>query len=217
MNALRAPLNLLAAVLLAWPAIGMAQTDAPMPRPEVKPGDSWTYRRTELESGKVTGRSTSRVVFANDKVIQVVVVRGKGEEEIDETYTADWNAIALAGGGNFNPHVGTFRFPLVPGASWPANFENTIPRLGAFQVKHERTVKVVGWEEVEVPAGKFRALKIEVTGSFQRIDRAISGSAKTLIWYVPGVKRWVKWIYEDSTFRGRNNWWSLELVEYKVQ
>jgi hypothetical protein len=203
--------------LAGAPVALQAQTDAPVPRPEVKEGDTWVYRRTELESGKVVGRSTSRVAFANDKVIQVVITRGKGEVEIDETYTADWNAIALAGGGNITPHAGTFRFPLVVGASWPANFENTIPRLGAFQVKHERTVKVVGWEDVEVPAGKFRALKIEVNGTFQRIDRALSGTATTVIWYVPQVKRWVKWTYEDRGFRGRFNWWGLELVEYKVQ
>jgi hypothetical protein len=205
------------ALLLAVPLWCAAQTDAPVPRPEVKAGDTWVYRRIELETGKPAGRPTSRVAFANDKVIQVVVMRGKQGDEVDETYTADWNAIALAGGGNFTPHTGTFRFPLVVGESWRADFENTVPRLGAFQVKHERTVKVVGWEEVEVPAGKFRALKIEVTGSFQRLDRAVSGNAKTLIWYVPQVKRWVKWVYEDGTFRGRNNWWSLELVGYKVQ
>ena len=170
-----------------------------------------------LESGKVSGRMTSRVAFVNDKVIQLVVTRGKQIDEIDETYTADWNAIALAGGGNFAPHMGTFRFPLVAGASWPANFENTVPRRGEFQVSHERTAKAIGWEEVEVPAGKFRALKIEVTGSFQRVDRSIAGSATTVLWYVPAVKRWVKWTYEDRTFRGRNSWWGQELVEYKVQ
>jgi hypothetical protein len=205
------------AFLLSIPLWCAAQADAPVPRPEVKAGDSWVYRRTDFDTGKVTGRSTSRVAFANDKVIQVVVTRGKGEEEIDETYTAEWNAIALAGGGNFNPHVGTFRFPLVPGASWPADFENTMPRQGAFRVKHERTVKVVGWEDIEVPAGKFRALKIEVKGSFQRLDRALSGTATTMIWYVPAVKRWVKWTYEDQSFRGRINWWGLELVQYQVQ
>lgn len=207
----------LAACLCLAPEAALAQADGPVARPEVKAGDSWVYRRIELESGKVTGRPTSRVAFANDKVIQVVVIRGKQGDEVDETYTADWNAIALAGGGNFAPHAGTFRFPLVVGESWRADFENTVPRLGAFQVKHERTVKVVGWEDVEVPAGKFRALKLEVTGSFQRLDRAVSGSATTLIWYAPQVKRWVKWVYEDRTFRGRNSWWSLELVGYKVQ
>lgn len=204
-------------VLLSLPLWCAAQSDAPVPRPEVKEGDTWAYRRIDMESGKVVGRSTSRVAFANDKVIQVVVMRGRGESEIDETYTADWNAIALAGGGNITPHAGTFRFPLVVGESWPANFENTVPRMGAFQVKHDRTTKVLGWEEVEVPAGKFRALKLEVTGSFQRVDRSVSGTSTTLVWYVPAVKRWVKWTYEDRTFRGRNNWWSLELVQYKVQ
>jgi hypothetical protein len=158
-----------------------------------------------------------RVVFANDKVIQAVVTRGQRRDEIDESYTADWNAIATADGSNFTPHTGHFAFPLVVGMSYPLVFENTIPRRGAFRVRHERTARVVGWEQVSVPAGDFRALKIEVTGSFQRLDQAVSGSATTVIWYVPAVKRWVKWTYEDRTFRGRGNWWKAELVEYKVQ
>lgn len=205
------------ALLLAVPLWCAAQADAPVARPEVKPGDRWVYRRTDFWTNKVTGRSESRVAFANDKVIQIVVTRGRNETEIDESYTSDWNAIATADGGNITPHTGFFRFPLVVGASHPTVFENTVPRLGAFRVKHERTAKVVGWEEVVVPAGKFRALKIEVDGSFQRLDTAVSGSALNVIWYVPAVKRWVKWTYEDKTFRGRVNWWGVELVEYKVQ
>jgi hypothetical protein len=204
-------------LFLGFQAVCAAQSDAPVARPEVKPGDRWVYRRTDFWANKVTGSATLRVAFANDKVIQAVLTRGRNETEIDETHTAEWNAIATADGSNFTPHNGHLKFPLVVGASYPAVFENTIPRLGAFRVKHERTAKVVGWEEVTVPAGKFRALKVEVDGSFQRLDTAISGSALTVIWYVPEVKRWVKWTYEDKTFRGRNNWWGIELVEYKVQ
>ncbi len=67
-------------------------------------------------------------------------------------------------------------------------------------------------EEVTVPAGKFRALRVESEGPFQRIDTAISGTAKETAWYAPEVKRYVKW-----TFNGRGQWWGLELLEYKVQ
>ena len=45
-------------------------------------------------------------------------------------------------------------------------------------MRHDRRVKVVGWEEVGVPAGKFRALRIESEGRFQRVDTSISGTAK---------------------------------------
>ena len=205
------------AFLLCAAASSLAQTDTPVPRPAVKPGDTWVYQRTEFESGKVTGRSTTRVVFANDAVIQTVVTRGQDGNEIDESYTADWNTIAGADGSNFNPHTGIFRWPLAVGSSYSTAFENTIPRLGAFRVKHERTVKVAGWEEVTVPAGKFRALKVVVEGTFQRIDQAISGSATSVFWYVPEVKRWVKYTYEDRTFRGRVNWWGVDLVGFKVE
>ncbi len=91
------------------------------------------------------------------------------------------------------------------------------PTVGPFELRNERKVRVIGWETVAVPAGTFRALRIESEGSFQRTDIAVSGSAKETAWYAPEVKRYVKWTFENSTFRGRNQWWGLELMEYKVQ
>ena len=41
---------------------------------------------------------------------------------------------------------------------------NLIGFTGRFSVRHERTIKVIGWEEVVVPAGRFRALRIEAEG-----------------------------------------------------
>ncbi|HVJ13211.1 MAG TPA: hypothetical protein VNC62_16680, partial [Burkholderiales bacterium] len=71
---------------------------------------------------------------------------------------------------------------------------------------------VVGWEEIEVPAGKFRALKVHAEGTYQRLDRPNAGWARNTFWYVPTVKRWVKSLYQDP---------SLEIVEelyfYRVQ
>jgi len=192
-----------------------AQSDAAVARPEVKAGDRWVYRRTDHEHNRV-GRAQYTVVFANDKVIQMVVDRPRKGNDVDETYTAEWNAIATVDGSNMSPHMGGLKFPLVVGASWPVAYENTVPRKGGFRVKHERKAKVIGWEEVRVPAGRFRALKIEIDGSFQRLDRAMAGSAHTVIWYAPRVKRWVKWTYSDKGFKGPISSWSQELVEYEV-
>ena len=182
----------------------------------MKPGDRWVYRRIDDEHKRVGGKVQYTVVFANEKVIQVVVDRPRKGNDVDETYTAEWNAIATVDGSNINPHMGMLKFPLKVGSSYPAVYENTVPRKGAFRVKHERTAKVVGWEAVRVPAGRFRALKIEIDGSFQRIDRSASGSARTVIWYVPEVKRWVKWTYSDKGFRGPISAWTQELIEYEV-
>lgn len=82
---------------------------------------------------------------------------------------------------------------------------------------NERTAKVVGWEDIRVPAGKFRALKVEAKGSYQRLDKRTSGSARDVFWYVPGVKRWVKYAAEDYGDAGYYENIGEELVAFAVQ
>ena len=204
------------ALFSAFPAPCAAQADAAVPRPEVKIGDSWTYRRIDLQTNKPTGFSLLRVTFANERAIQTTNHSGR-KEQVDATWTAEWNAVSSAGDSIFEPHSGLLKFPLQAGATYKVVYDMKRPQKGAFQVKHDRTARVVGWEEVEVSAGKFRALKIEIEGTYQRVDKSISGTAKTVIWYVPEVKRWVKWASENKASRGLLNGFVLELVEYKVQ
>ena len=53
-----------------------------------------------------------------------------------------------------------------------------------------------GWEDVEVPAGKFRALKIEHNGTYK--GSCGTGVKQHWYWHVPAVKRHVK--YEQHVF-----------------
>jgi hypothetical protein len=204
----------LAALLFALPLLAAAQ----VPRPDVKVGDSWTYRRMDYDANQPRGIYTMRVVFAERGVIQAVSLYGRKEGEVDTTYTADWNAVSTVG-RVFYPHTGWLRFPLQIGDAYKASFESITPKKGG-NARHEREVKVVGWEEVVVPAGKFRALKIVSEGHFQRIDNTfISGSSRNVIWYVPEVKRWVKITLENrpTTGRGTGEFTGEELVDYKIQ
>ena len=197
-------------------AVGAAESD-PFERPQVKAGDSWAYRRVDYFTNQPEGLFRDSVTFANERVIQTVGQRGKDPQEIDSTFTAEWNFVSSANGGIFNPDQGLFRFPLRPGDTHEARYSTKFPLQGAYEVRHERRVKVVGWEDVTVPAGKFRALRVESEGRFQRVDTAISGTAKETAWYAPEVKRYVKWTFENWNFRGRVQWWGMELLEYKVQ
>jgi len=196
----------------------LAQAQDAVPRPDVKPGDTWTYRRVEYDTNTVSGVFSSEVTFANERVIQMVGHRAGGEKEVDIAFTAEWNQLASANNGIFEPHQDLFRFPLQPGNTHDARYEVRFPKQGAYHVRHERRVRVVGWEEVTVPAGRFRALRIESEGTFQRLDTTLTGTAKDVMWYVPQVKRYVKWTFENANPRGRRlQWWGFELLDYKVQ
>jgi len=197
-------------------AVGAAESD-PVERPQVKAGDSWAYRRVDYFTNQPEGLFRDSVTFANERVIQTVGQRGKDPQEIDSTFTAEWNFVSSANGGIFNPDQGLFRFPLRAGDTHEAHYRVKLPQQGAYEVQHDRRVKVVGWEDVSVPAGKFRALRVESEGSFQRRDTSISGKVREIAWYAPEVKRYVKWTFENWNFRGRIQWWGLELLEYQVQ
>ena len=202
-----------AAVLVLLPLAAAAQ----VPRPDVKVGDTWIYRRMDYDANRPRGIYTMRVVFAQRGVIQVVSRSGMSEE-VDTTYTADWNAVTVPG-RVFNPHTGWFKFPLHAGATYKASYEAILPQRGIHS-RNEREVKVVGWEEIVVPAGKFRALKILSDGHYQRMDNSFaSGRSRNVIWYVPEIKRWAKITLESRPVAGggAGEHFGEELLSYDLQ
>jgi len=205
-----------AACLLALPPACRAQADATVARPGVKPGDRWLYLRTDHRTGKSDGTREERVTFASESAIHTVVGLFGKDQETDATYTSSWNSVNSFDGGVYVPDTGTLRFPLKPGDAYQANFENRRPRRGKFHVVHQRSARVVAWEEVAVPAGRFRALKVEIEGSYKRLDTGLTGKTRTVIWYVPEIRRWAKLSYEDPSHQGPDTWYSDELINFKV-
>jgi hypothetical protein len=118
-----------------------------------------------------------------------------------------------------------FSFPLKVGTSWTTDW--TDPRRQGNQISgHTRsTYKVVGWEDVTVPAGVFHALKVEISASADadvvvpsvaqstavgefgagaattRVQQGGRGKLHftlyTIIYYAPEVKRAVKTVDEQ--------------------
>ena len=182
------------------------------PKPQVKADDRWVYRHTDRRLKPPTFVYEMRVSFVDSRVIHAVIERQGGKRDSDATWTSEWNGVVGVDEGVIELEKGMFEFPLVPGRQYAAAWEIRRPRRGAFQVRHERMVTVVGWEDVEVPAGKFRALKVQAEGVYRRIDKPFSAPAQNTFWYVPQVKRWVKSVYKDP---------DLEVVEelyfYRVE
>jgi hypothetical protein len=194
---------LIAAVGLipAAPALSADDSAAPVAKPRVGVGDRWLYREinylTNLE------RSVYRVdaTFVGPDVILTVNTFPKiktKDLERDANWTSEWNARSTPKGGIYVPNTGLLRFPLRIGATYETKYELTALRGSAARTEFEAKVKVIGWEDVVVPAGKFRALKVEARGTFHRLDSGRRGWTKYDIWYVPEVKRWAKFIYEDG-------------------
>jgi len=202
---------LLALLLLAIPGTGVAQPET-VALPEVKVDDRWVYRRTDRRLKPPTQIYEIRVTFVDSRAIVAVVEGQGGKGQTDATWTRDWQSAVSPDGGVVEMEKSLLQFPLAPGRQYPAAWEIRRPNIGGFHVRHERRVTVVGWEDIEVAAGKFRALKIQADGYFKRLDRNVQDEARNTFWYVPQVKRWVKSVYQDV---------QLEVVEelyfYRVQ
>lgn len=200
------------ALCAAQPSAPVAKPDGPVARPDVKVDDRWVYRHVDKRMKPPTQIYEIRVSFVNAKAIHAVVEAQGRTSQSDAVWTPEWNVAVAVDGGVVEMEKGLFQFPLSPGRRYPAAWEIRRPRAGDFHVRHERKVTVVGWEDIEVPAGKFRALKIQADGYFKRFDKDVQDEARNTFWYVPRVKRWVKSVYQDV---------QLEVVEelyfYRVQ
>lgn len=194
MRAARAAVFCLLGVL---PAAGLAQ-DA-VAKPDVKVDDRWIYRRMDHRYEPPVLLYELRVSFIDSRAIHTVISKQGRPRDSDATFTPEWNGVVSVDEGIMEVKQGLLQFPLAVGRTYPALWEMRRPRVGKFHVRHERTVKVAGWEEVEVPAGKFLALKVQAEGRWQRLDRKSSDWARNTVWYVPEVKRWVKSYYEDAS------------------
>ena len=200
---------LLAILLVAAPILCAGQTDAPVRRPEVRVGDSWTYRSTNvLEQG--TYEHETRVSFVDDKVILAVSTRKSDRKEFDSSWTLEWNAVTTYGGLMYRPHSGLFRFPLRIGSKHAVKYELLWPQRQVIESSTDGSVTVAGWETVEVPAGRFRAIKLELESVIRGASH-MPERVQITYWYVPDVRRWVKYQFYTRQFTGGE-----ELLEYKL-
>ena len=169
-------------LLLGPVAKGIAADDV-IERPQVRAGDSWTYRQTSLitrNSGdfsyRVTGVGADRIKTVSDG--------------FSDLYTTDWNLIESSAGIKIAPHEGYFQFPLEPGKTYAFKSERTVARM---RTPWEGTVTVADWETIDVPAGRFRALRVDINGSFGHGPPARRARLQLSYWWSTDVKRWVRY------------------------
>ena len=175
-------------------------TESPAPpasaTPPIAPtwqvGDRWVY---EWTSGKENGTKTVEVVDVRDlNGVSYYVVR-LGEAEHYYTRELHWAAAireARVEARMVPPHP-WFAWPLKAGARWThqGRFET---REGA--VTYNDRFSVAGPENVEVPAGRYQAVKV-----VRETDRRDGDE----YWYAPDVRWYARWVgrRDESQFEER--------------
>ncbi len=174
-------------------------------------GDKWVFtigRKMEVirtdENGYVVELANQAVILEKSTLNRIFTLRGKKREVYKESQRR------------------LFDFPLTIGKSWKDRY---IAQLGAedislntgksvvFTLGGDETIvfenyKVFGWEEVEVEAGKFKAIKMEYKREWDSSPGGMR-EGKAWYWYSPEVKNMVKVQYEKNQMWSKENDWEL--------
>jgi len=149
--------------------------------PEWRPGDQWAYTWT---SGQTSGTKSVEVLEIREiNTVSFYLVK---VGEVEQFYTKDlrWAGSMRDGKvqSRMTPPQPWFVWPLEVGRQWThrGSFEDATGK-GA----HNDSSSVVGAEVVEVPAGRFSALKVVRETDSRDSDQ---------YWYAPEVRFYVKWV-----------------------
>jgi hypothetical protein len=184
-------LAIVACIVLSAPA--RAEDPAQVDRPALKPGDAWTYVRLDPFS-KVQQDEIVRVVATvDDKEARITDQANVLKAVYDSNHAATfWE------GESFSPPIRALTFPMTVGMKWDHVNGKVHPKCGntSTQLKNE----VIGWEDVKVPAGSFRTLRIDSQGYWS--NGCGSGRLAYKFWYSPQAKWWVRtesFVYAGTT------------------
>jgi hypothetical protein len=162
-------------------------------------GSQWVYGFIDRQYGRRQIDVTVRVMRVNGSSIdESVAPSGSGERETQRSVSAGearFFTHRFANGEElteFAPY-----FLAVNGEKTPAiAIAATGYPVGSSSLPgFTSTAQIQGWEQVTVPAGTFRALRVEMAGN-RRLDfftrDAVAGRFKLTVWYAPEVRRFVR-------------------------
>jgi hypothetical protein len=191
------------------PLAAMGQTGEPAPVFVL--GDTWTFERIVLPSRREPWTETVERITP-DAVLMMLPDRRRRFSPVANPLDQLRGEIPL------------MRFPLAIGATWK-HAHDWSSSTGNLKTTTSMQYKVVGVEEVMVPAGKFHAYKLVANGFVKDHSTItpVGGDARATetYWYSPVVKRIVKYEGKHLKWIPPNfiETWSLayELRSYSLQ
>jgi hypothetical protein len=176
-----------------------------MPAPDVKPGDQWTYRETDLLTLNETGRITETVTAVDGGTSWVdsrrtarTWWRGEPARQLHLEQLAFAEGSPDQRGKTLTTSDGGCAYP------WPlkvgAQFECTeaMQTSNGWKLRYEMKFSVDAAEAVDTPAGRFDTLRVVAKGWVNNLTTNINSRHERVIWLAPAVRREVK--HEIRTF-----------------
>jgi DICT domain-containing protein len=188
-------------------------------------GDSWTYRHVDGWKNTTVSTIDYKVTAVSPMEVRERVT-GDGQPQKELAYGNGLMAIGVRYGDvektEFSPYLSGF-MKLEKDQRF-SDIEFKTDRSYGYGHPWMLKARVVGEETVTVPAGKFQAIKVEVTGTRDTEVRSnssgmLANAIQHTLWYVPAIKRVVRQESNSSTasaqWRGDRD--VYELVSYKLK
>lgn len=185
------------AVVFAGISSAVCAQSGPVERPVLKPGTEWVYKVDNSKRNRPGPAAELKRVIkeVSDKDYTIEISTG-GNTRVG-AMSLDLNPFSegLTSSGRTSSPLPYFAFPLEPGKTWKGVVDYPSP-FGSLMINVNMTTRALDWEEITVPAGKFRALKIEANG--RSVGGPINGTRKVTLWYAPEVANYVRMEFEMS-------------------
>ena len=207
-------------------SLGKVET-RPMPAalvelPNTKIGDTYILESLDLDNPQSRYSTERKVVAVGEKTITVTSknVQRKTAKARLLQFTSEWNLLSSrnpdGSGFDYMPPLKYFAFPLYPGKTWQQTSQETHRKTGAIK-EFTLSATVGDWEEITVPAGTFRALKITLQTAI--LDRATAqkSTGTDISWYAPPMRRSVKSEMTSQNFQGQQERQLIQLLQYDVK
>lgn len=214
--------------------------------PTVKSGDTWTYIDTfeKAPSGWRQTHDEVTVLRATPSHIYYGAKQAGSTQAANELIAgADWSRARNVNGTETVVNR-PFVFPLSAGKTWDLEYTEQHPNKMFESEKWDLKYRVGEIETVDVPAGKFQAIKVEAEGQWvaevqptqtvvqgmqaqqgnttmvtrtqKTTATPVTGRVYKAFWYVPEIGRWVKSVEEYYGSNGvRNERYTSELESFK--
>jgi hypothetical protein len=177
--------------------------------PDLTVGSWWTYVRHDLPSGSEVERYTNTIVGKTDTLYNIVRTNSSGAVIAEYAITRN-----LGQGTPIDGNIGDgnqISFPLIEGKKWTTR--SYFVNVRGFKGRNDTDYKVVGIDDVAVPAGTFRgAVKIQGSGLWSGISQPGSGALDEIVHYseIAGVQ-----VRVERTNRGLFDRSEIVLIAYE--
>lgn len=188
-------------------------------------GDAWTYQVRSIWKNVEPRTYTHQVIAVSEREVRETMRIGTGDDKVgqSQSFSPDTRFVTWRGSGysfvEFNPFLAAFG-ALQPGTTWKGL---AIPVDDPFFGNWYTQGRALDWGTVSVPAGTFKAIRVEINSNRPSTASAAMRGAEPVrilhvIWFSPDVRRTVKsvrTVYSPSGSRLDED--THELTRYRLR